>query len=139
MVEDKFTKGNPIYLLYSERRKDSTQAIGFFGRATNIIQNSLNQEFNVGGYELTIPAIDVCFDDYLITEKKEMPHVVIPRARTTSPYVILPKGMTEETQQVDYARTLDDFLVLLRTRNFNPSVNLYKDMTCAIRSLRLKK
>lgn len=139
MKTERFRNGNPIYLLYSERRKDSAQAIGFFGRLIDIRQNSLNQEFNVRGYELTIPAIDVCFDDDLIDKKQEMPHVVIPRAKTTSAYVILPRGMSEETQQVDYARTLDDFFVLLKTRNFNPSARLYEDMTCAIRSLRVKK
>jgi hypothetical protein len=129
-----FRNGNQVYFLYSERRSDDTQPIGFFGRVLDLVDNPLNQTFNVKGYELLMPAYKVCFDrEDLISNPQNMPSLVIPR-NDIRKMARVHRGDTEVV--VELANSLDGLFNLMTQRRFIPSSRLYEQMQKAVKKIR---
>ncbi len=130
-----FRKGNQVYFLYLEKRRMNIDALGFFGRIRDLQNNSLNQTFNVTGYELIAPAYNVCFDNDLINSEQDMPSLVIPRNLELQS----PKAYLQDIEkEIMVAKSLDDFFKLLNQKRLEPHPTLYGDMQKAIKKLRIK-
>jgi hypothetical protein len=130
----KLRKGNEFYFLYSEKRNTFLDPVGYFGRAYNLKENPSNLEFNLAGFEMYVPAIDLCFEDELLIKEK-VPHIVLPNKE--APYAIIQTQDHTMTKEIDYARNIKDFALMIRNRGFNPSPGLYYEMTDILNKLKL--
>ena len=113
----------------------SIDALGFVGRIRDLQNNSINQTFNVAGYELVAPAYKVCLDNDLINSEQDMPSLVVPRnLELQSPRAYL----QDVEKEIEVAKSLDDFFKLLNKRRLEPHPTLYEDMQKAIKKFRIK-